>query len=97
MKPAIDWDHAETAAARIVLAYEIGDAMAEYAGEFSELQAAAVTILQIVAVFNLVHMGVTEKQATAEYARAFRLIKKHIKRLGDGARLADVLAELHLK
>lgn len=80
-----------------MLAYEVGDAMADFAGDFTELQAAAVSVLQVVIAFNVANLGLTQAQATAEFGRAFRVTKRVMKRLGPEARLAEVIAELHLK
>lgn len=71
--------------------------MADFAGEFAELQAGAITILQVVAAFNLIGMGLTQTQATAEFGRAFRATKRAMKLLGRDARLSEVITELHVK
>jgi len=92
----VDWDAAEAAAARIVLAYEIGDSMADYSGEFTEMQASAVTVLMVVASFSLLQLGVNEKQAVGEFARAFRTVRGRLKKIGKDATLKELITEMHL-
>lgn len=92
----VDWEQAEVAAARIVLAYEIGDAMVDYAGDSTERQAAAVSVLMVVAAFTLQQLRVTEKQATSQFLASLKATRARCRKLGKDATLKEILTELHL-
>lgn len=96
MKLPIDWEAADAAANRIVFAYEIADVMSEFSGEYTEQQMEAITVLHLTTSFALLQLGVNEKQAVSEFARAFRTTRRAIKRAGADPRLRDVITEMHL-
>ncbi len=92
----IDAAAADVAATRIVLAYEIGDAMSDFADEQPELMASALTVAQIVTCFGLLQIGMPEKEAVSAFAKVFRAVRRRTKKVGANARLSDVLTEMHL-
>jgi hypothetical protein len=92
----VDFDAAERAACRIVLAYELGDALADFSEDRPEFYAAALSVAQIVVAFGLLQIPVTEKEAVDEFRRAFRVVKRRMKQLGKDAKLSEVLTEMHL-
>ncbi len=92
----VDIEAADRAADRIVLAYELADMLADYADEDVELHAAALSTAQIVVIFGILQFGMPEKVAVAEFARGFRMVRKHMKKLGKDVRLRDVLTEMSL-
>lgn len=93
---AIDERAASRAAERIVLAYEIADQMSEFAGDSQEQYAAALTVGQIVIAFGMLQVGMTDKQAIAEFGKAFRLVRRRASRLGKDSKLSEVMTEMHL-
>lgn len=95
---AVDWEKADVASNRILLAYELADALATYTGDSSEQYAAAITISMIVSAFALLETGVTETQAMSQFRTAFRIVRRIRNRLGPkDCRLRDVLTEMHLE
>lgn len=96
MKITIDWDAASRAADQLVLAYEIGDAISAHAEDIVELQAAALTITQIVTAYGLINLGINEKVAWKEFLGVFRATERVMKRLGENARLGEVITEMSL-
>lgn len=96
-KSSIDWAKVDAAADRIVLGYEIADAMSDYADESPEQYLSAVTVAHVATAFALLNVGITEKQALTEFGKTFRAVRKHRKRLGgDDVLLREVLTEMQL-
>ncbi len=95
---AVDWEKADVASNRIVLAYELADALHSYTGDSAEQYASALTVNMIVTAFALLETGVTETQAVSQFRTAFRIVRKNRNRIGaKQCVLRDVLTEMHLE
>lgn len=92
----VDVAAAERAAERIVLAYEIADVLAAFAEDSADRYATAVTVLQIVSAYGLLQVGVPEREAVSEFGKAFRIVRRRMRKLGKDARLSEVMTEMHL-
>jgi len=92
----VDVQAAEQAAERIVLAYEIADSLGEFADDSQEKYANALAVMQIVLAFAMVQIGMSNKQAIAEFGKAFRVVRRRAAALGKDAKLSEVMTEMHL-
>ncbi len=92
----IDAGKCERAAARVVLAYELGDALASYTDDQAELFASALSTVMVVLAYGLSQANVTQKQSLAEFTRVFKSVEAALERLGPESKLIDVMTELHL-
>lgn len=93
----VDFESADRAAERIVLAYELADILSDFSDEAPGQYAAALTVAQVVVAFGLLNVKVPEKVATAEFAKVYRAVRRQLNRLGRDARLRDIITEMSLK
>lgn len=93
---SIDEDRAETAARRIVLAYEILDELSDHAEDDDALHSEAISVGLICMAIVCEGVGVPETEALLQFRSVYRLVRKIRKRLGKNATAAQVISEMHL-
>lgn len=92
----VDETLAEQASNRIVLAYELADMLYDYSEQAS--MGEALVVAQIVLCYGLLdQQKAPERRSISEFGKCFRLVRRCLSKLGDKARLRDVLIELHLE
>lgn len=96
MKLEIDGVAAEKAAERIVLAYELADDLAAFAEDNDVKYATALTVAKIVLAYGLLQIDVPEREAISDFGKAYRTVRRRMRKLGKGARLSEVMTEMHL-